>query len=105
MTTPEPARFDDPWHAQLFALTVAMSEAGHLSWPDWARAFGATLKAHGATGPLDGGADYYAAWLVTLETMLDRAGFTGRPEREAIRDAWETAYRSTPHGKPVRLKD
>lgn len=98
-----PSRFDEPWQAQLFALTVAMSEAGHFTWARWVEAFGATLKAMGADRPLDGGADYYAAWLTTLEGLLDRAGHAPADEAEATKAAWERAYLATPHGQPVRL--
>lgn len=101
MTAPE--RFDEPWQAQLFALTVALSEAGHFSWPDWTAAFGARLKELGADRPLDGGADYHAAWLRTLEELLDRTGCAPQAEAEAVRAAWERAYLATPHGQPVRL--
>lgn len=105
MTAPAPSRFDEPWQAQLFALTVALSEAGHFNWPDWTQAFGATLKRHGASRALDGGADYYAAWLETLEALLDARGFAGRDEAETMRAAWEEAYLRTPHGSPVRLRN
>jgi nitrile hydratase accessory protein len=47
---PAPSQFDDPWQAQIFALTVALSDAGHFSWHDWTVAFGATLKRHGRSG-------------------------------------------------------
>lgn len=104
MTDPEtPSRFDDPWQAQLFALTVALSDAGHFHWTDWAAAFGATLKRHGADRALDGGNDYYNAWLETLESLLDRRGLAGQAETRRIKAAWEQAYLSTPHGKPVNL--
>lgn len=99
-----PGRFEQPWHAQVFALTVALSEAGAFAWPAWAEAFGATLKAHGAERDLDGGEDYFLAWLETLERMLDRAGLAGGAEAEAVRALWEAAYLSTPHGDPVRLE-
>ncbi|MCV2869651.1 nitrile hydratase accessory protein [Defluviimonas sp. WL0002] len=101
--TKDHAPFDEPWQAQLFALTVALSEAGHFSWPDWTRAFGATLQLHGAARPLDGRDDYWNAWLVTLEGMLEHSGAAARDEAEAIRVLWERAYLSTPHGQPVRL--
>ena len=42
MTQPQP-RFDAPWHARVFALTVALNEAGHFAWSDWAAAFGAKI--------------------------------------------------------------
>lgn len=103
-------RFDEPWQAELFALTVALSEAGHYGWPDWTQAFGATLARHrtarraqGDDRPLDGGADYFAAWLETLEALLDRAGLARRDEAVRMRERWQAAYLATPHGQPVRL--
>lgn len=98
-----PSRFDDPWQAQIFALTLALSEAGHFTWPDWTQALGAALKERGANRPLDGGQDYFAAWLAALETLLARRGLALPAEVEATRAAWERAYLSTPHGQPVNL--
>lgn len=99
----QPSHFDEPWQAELFALTVALSEAGHFAWPQWTEAFGATLRRHGAARPLDGGADYHRAWLETLETLLDRSGLAPSAEARAMRDRWEAAYLATPHGQPVRV--
>ena len=103
MTAPEPPAFAEPWHAQLFALTVHLSERGLFTWPDWAEAFGATLKRHGAARELDGGEDYYAAWLETLERLLEDLGEAAPVEVRALKAAWEEAYLSTPHGAPVRI--
>lgn len=105
MNTPAPRPFDEPWQAELFALTLALSDAGHFSWPDWTQAFGATLACHGREHALDGSADYYRAWLETLETLLDQQGLAPTPEAHITRAAWEKAYRTTPHGLPVRLPD
>ncbi|MEO9819341.1 MAG: nitrile hydratase accessory protein [Paracoccaceae bacterium] len=99
---PEPA-FQAPWHAQLFALTVHLHEAGHFTWPDWAAAFSATLKRHGADKDLNGGDDYFAAWLETLESKLRDLGLANDAQIETLRAAWETAYLNTPHGDPVKL--
>ncbi|SPH18637.1 hypothetical protein DEA8626_02177 [Defluviimonas aquaemixtae] len=98
-----PSCFDEPWQSDLFALTVALNEAGHLIWPDWTAAFGATLAARGRDRPLDGGADYFAAWLETLERVVAERGLADVPDLEGVRAAWERAYRETPHGRPVRL--
>ena len=101
----EVTRFDEPWHAQVFALTVALSEAGHFSWADWTETLGATLARNGHSRELDGGNDYFTAWLEALERLLAQIG-DAEPDRvEALRDAWEAAYLATPHGKPVRLSD
>lgn len=99
---PEPA-FEAPWHAQVFALTVALNEAGHFTWSDWADLFGATIKQHGLKRDLDGGDDYFNAWLAALETMLRNRNLADEAAIEHMRAAWETAYLSTPHGAPVNL--
>ena len=100
--TPEPT-FDAPWHAQLFALTVHLNETGHFAWPDWAARFGATLKRHGLAQELDGGDDYFLAWLDTLEHLLTERGTTEAQALQDLRAAWKAAYERTPHGQPVRL--
>ncbi|MEM6305097.1 MAG: nitrile hydratase accessory protein [Pseudomonadota bacterium] len=102
MNPPEPV-FEQPWHAQVFALTVHLADAGHVQWDDWAARFGATLKRHGLARALNGGEDYFAAWLETLEGFLLEAGLADAPQIEAMRSAWEAAYLSTPHGAVVRL--
>ena len=101
---PEPV-FEEPWHAQVFALTVHLNEAGHFGWADWAARFGATLAAHGVSQELDGGADYFDAWLATLEGFLAEQGLAETDQVSALKAAWEEAYLSTPHGEAVRLSD
>lgn len=100
---PEPA-FEAPWHAQVFALTVQLNEAGHFEWTDWADRFGATLKRHGVDRELNGGEDYFAAWLETLETLLQDMGLADAERLAALKADWTAAYLSTPHGAPVSLK-
>lgn len=99
---PEPV-FAEPWHAQVFALTVHLNERGVFDWPDWARRFSETLKRHGLSKELNGGNDYFVAWLETLEGYLSETGQADPTEVERFRSAWEAAYLSTPHGAPVRL--
>lgn len=101
---PEPV-FETPWHAQVFALTVHLNEAGHFEWGAWAERFGATLKRHGLDKALNGGEDYFAAWLETLEGFLEETGMAASSDVAALRDAWQAAYLSTPHGAPVSLPD
>ena len=104
MSAPESA-FDAPWHAQVFALTVHLNEAGHFVWADWAERFGATLTRHGLDKELNGGEDYFTAWLETLESYLAEIGMAAPADVADLRTAWEAAYLSTPHGSPVHLAD
>ena len=100
---PEPV-FEQPWHAQVFALTVHLNESGRLDWSDWAARFGAMLKKHGVAKELNGGEDYFAAWLETLESVLAEEGAASFEEASEMRGAWERAYLETPHGEPVKLR-
>lgn len=104
MTAPEPA-FSEPWQAQVFAVTVHLNEAGHFTWPDWAARFSETLKRHGLQKELDGGEDYFNAWLETLEAFLEDMGLSEAAEVARVKQDWERAYLSTPHGQPVTLSD
>ena len=99
---PEPV-FTQPWHAQVFALTVHLNEAGQFAWPDWTARFSRTLARHGLARELDGGDDYFTAWLETLEELLADLGQADPAEVDRLHAAWESAYLTTPHGAPVRL--
>jgi nitrile hydratase accessory protein len=99
---PQPV-FEEPWHAQLFALTVHLNETGHFAWPDWAARFSGTLMDHGLSGELDGGDDYFTAWLATLEEYLAQLKMADPQAVEQMRAAWEHAYLHTAHGDPVTL--
>jgi len=100
---PEPV-FQEPWHAQLFALTVQLNETGRFTWPDWAVRFGATLAAHGLTRDLDGGDDYFNAWLETLQILLAEDGAVPPAEADRVHHDWKQAYLNTTHGAPVTLE-
>ena len=96
--------FAEPWHAQVFAISVTLSEAGHFAWPEWAERFGAALKAAAAAGGPQDGSDYYDVWLATLESLLVERGLATPGALAELKQAWTEAYLATPHGKPVRLK-
>lgn len=97
--------FEAPWHAQVFAVTVHLNEAGYFSWSDWTTRFGATLALHGSDRAVNGGDDYFMAWLETLETYLADLGVAAETDVQHLYAAWREAYLQTPHGMPVRLKD
>ena len=99
---PEPV-FEHPWHAQLFALTVTLNERGYFSWSEWVERFGSTLETQGFAQSLNGGDDYFLAWLDALESLLAVRGFAQVDELDALEVAWIEAYLSTPHGATVRI--
>ncbi|KHQ54349.1 nitrile hydratase accessory protein [Mameliella alba] len=95
--------FGAPWHAQAFALAVSLEAGGAFTWPEWTQVFGAVLAEHGLSKGLDGGDDYFIAWVAALERICTERGIAGAKDLSALRDAWENAYLTTPHGEPVRI--
>ncbi|MFW6077493.1 MAG: nitrile hydratase accessory protein [Hyphomicrobiales bacterium] len=92
--------FAEPWQAQAFAMAVELSRAGVFTWREWTEVLAAEIA---AAGPDDGGERYYEHWLAALEKLADAKGLTRPGERQARRDAWESAARATPHGEAIML--
>jgi nitrile hydratase accessory protein len=93
--------FAEPWQAQAFALALQLHAQGAFTWPEWAEALSERLK---AAGPADDGSRYYEHWLAALEGLVLKKQLSARAELNARKQAWEDAYRQTPHGHPVELK-
>jgi nitrile hydratase accessory protein len=102
---PEGPVFAEPWQASVFALAVSLSRQGHFSWKAWAAALAEELKASSARGEPDDGSHYYHCWLAALERLVVAKRLSDEAALLACKDAWADAYRRTPHGKPVELKN
>lgn len=96
--------FEAPWHAQAFALAVYLNEQGVFGWPEWTEVFGATLAEQGLNKELDGGDDYFLAWVAALESICTQKGVAELGALAALKKSWEQAYLVTPHGAPVRVE-
>lgn len=94
MTAPEQT-FAEPWQAQVFAIVVRLSEAGHFTWSEWSEALGREVSACQQPG--------YEQWLAALEGLLVAKGLMSEAERTARVAAWDKAARATPHGQPILL--
>ncbi len=96
--------FAEPWHAQLFAITIKLSQAGHFTWAEWTARFGAAQKQASEDGAPSDGSAYYDVWLATLEDLLIERGLADGIGLADLKQAWNDAYLETPHGQPVKLK-
>jgi nitrile hydratase accessory protein len=108
LTAPESPNepvFAEPWQAQAFALAVKLSEQGYFTWKEWSETLAAEIQAATAWSENDDGSKYYEYWLAALERLAVRKGLTDPAALLARKQAWAEAYRHTPHGKPVELKD
>ena len=95
--------FAEAWQAEAFALTIRLHEAGCFSWPEWADTLATVLREVRERGEADDGSRYYDHWLVALERLVTAKQVFSAADLDQRKAAWEAAYRSTPHGKPVEL--
>ncbi len=88
--------FAEPWHAQAFALALALHERGRFAWPDFAEELAAALRD-------DPDGEYYTSWLTALERVVVARGLTTIDAITDREQAWHRAARATPHGRPITL--
>ena len=90
------APFEEPWQAQLFAITVALNEAGYFSWAEWTAVFGPRVRDKEASA-------YWLIWSEALVDLLEQRGVARAAEVQELTERWQAAARATPHGKPILL--
>ena len=95
-------KFEEPWQAQIFALTLHLHEQGVFTWNEWADYLSCSIK-HLDTSSSNHTTTYYLQWLDALEQICyAKTGLTYEQLLDK-KDAWEQAYLNTPHGKAVTL--
>lgn len=95
--------FDEPWQAQALAIADTLVKNGLFSAEQWSQALGAALAAAEQHGAPDNQDTYYQCVLKAVETLVAAHSDIDREAMSSKRGDWEQAYRSTPHGQPVRL--
>jgi nitrile hydratase accessory protein len=95
--------FAEPWQAELFAMTHALSQRGVFSWPQWAAAFATAIARHPQTGEEGIELAYFRQWLSALEGLLADKGICAAQDLNSLAARWRQAYLHTPHGQPVEL--
>ena len=78
--------FREPWHAQLFAITIALHEGGVMSWPDWTGMLAAEIKGRKPAPGNDPDDEYYRSWQAALERLLQGRDLIDSSELKASLD-------------------
>lgn len=99
-----PEGFDAPWQAEAYGISQALIEAGHISADQWATTMNKALrrKLHDEGLP-DNAETYSVAVIEALCEVTSSNGIVSVQELEQRAEAWRSAYKRTPHGKPIRL--
>ena len=86
-------------------MVVTLLESGVITNEEWATALSAAIDRAQAAGDPDHGDTYYEHWLSALEALSADKKLVESMELDERKQAWAEAYRTTPHGKPVELKN
>jgi nitrile hydratase accessory protein len=92
--------FSEPWEAQVFAMVLALHEAGFFSWSEWTVRLSVETA---AAQPGDGETGDYGRWLDALEGLVVKKGIASAEALTARKEAWARAAESTPHRSPILL--
>jgi len=99
-----PEGFDAPWQAEAYGISQALIEAGHVSADQWARTMNRALRRKLYDEGLPDNAETYSVAVIeALGEVASTNGIVSAQELEQRAEAWRSAYKRTPHGKPVEL--
>lgn len=96
------AAFQEPWQARLFAITLALHEAGHFRWDEWAQALSQAIRRAQADGDADLGDTYWLHWLSALEQMLRDRELAAPLQLAGLREALRAYARVAPSASLLR---
>lgn len=96
--------FTDPWQVQALALADQFVSRGLVSADDWSLCLGAEIRNAAAKGAPDNPETYYLCVIAALEALSLNRELLNSDELMARKEAWIEAFQSTPHGKPVKLR-
>lgn len=95
----EPPAFDEPWQAQVYAMSQVLIDSGKVTPARWAATLGEAIQQQLALGKGDTTETYFIAVSNALETVLAIED----EEVAQVVESWRDAYLTTPHGKPVLI--
>lgn len=93
--------FGQPWHAEAFATSLALSQAGLFTWAEWVEIFSCEIRTNPQRPDEDSEAAYYRQWLAALETVLETHASLTSQEIAETAEHWRRSYLNTPHGQPI----
>jgi nitrile hydratase accessory protein len=93
--------FGQPWHAEAFGTSLALSQAGLFSWAEWVETFSREIRTNPQRANEDSEAAYYRQWLAALEAVLTEHAMLTAEEIAETAEHWRRSYLNTPHGEPI----
>lgn len=87
--------FVEPWEARIFAVVVALHEAGAFAWPAFQKLL---IEEIGKAEAAGRSRPYYESWLAAAERLFEMLGLAVGPEIDA------EVRRLRPDDRTIRLR-
>ena len=94
--------FEKPWHRQIYAITVSLSENIVFEWSEFSEALGEQIKMD-KTEKQNGSDDYFFSWIKALENLIIKKNVVDQSNLNITKQKWKVAFLNTPHGHPVNI--
>ena len=94
--------FEKPWHGQIFAITVSLSENKVFEWSEFSKALSDQIKID-KTEKQNGSDDYFFSWIKALENLIIKKDIVDQSNLNITKQKWKDAFLTTQHGQPVKL--
>ena len=94
--------FEKPWHGQVFAITVSLSESKVIEWSEFSKALADQIKID-KTEKQNGSDDYFFSWIKALENLIIKKDVLDQSNLNITKQKWKDAFLATPNGQPVKI--
>ena len=94
--------FEKPWHGQIFAITVSLSENKVFEWSEFSKALSEQIKMD-KTEKQNGSDDYFFSWIKALENLIIKKNVVDQLNLNLTKQKCKNAFLTTPHGHPVKI--
>ena len=94
--------FEKPWHGQIFAITVSLSENKVFEWSEFSKSLAEQIKID-KTEKQNGSDDYFFSWIKALENLIINKNVVDQSNLNITKQKWKDAFLATPHGHPVKI--
>ena len=94
--------FEKPWHGQIFAITVFLSENKIFEWSEFSKVLSDQIKID-KTEKQNGSDDYFFSWIKALENLMIKKDIVDQSYLNITKQKWKDAFLTTQHGQPVKI--
>ena len=94
--------FEKPWHGQIFAITVSLSENNVFEWSEFSKVLSEQIKMD-KTKKQNGSDDYFFSWIKALENLIIKKNVVDQFNLNFTKQKLKNAFLTSPHGHPEKI--